>query len=256
MLRKVVALIVFSAFLPGVSFADLGAGTGIAGSKHDMNAVSGLTKDALGRSCAFCHTPHNAQAIGLAPLWNHQPSTVDLTAYKWQAPANKDDITISDPLVGPSRLCMACHDGIVAQEAHGTASGSATGTKMTSHYTDALDADAKRFVENLEVTHPIGFLYADAVAKRNKDADFPELVEASKGFIKGAVGTTFNTRDRSVSLTSKTIAQTLYNGYMTCASCHDVHNSVNAKPEGTHDYNYFLYAKEEGSAICLSCHIK
>jgi hypothetical protein len=61
-----------------------------------------------------------------------------------------------------------------------------------------------------------------------------------------------------VGTSPKKIQDTLYgaDGYMTCASCHDVHNTVNVTPASGHTYNYFLYAQEEGSAICLSCHIK
>jgi hypothetical protein len=256
MLRKVAAVIVFSGLMSGVAFAAGSAGTGIAGSMHDMNAVAGMTGDSMGRSCAFCHTPHNAQATALAPLWNHQPSTVTLDPYVWKAPTNKGITFAGDPLVGPSRLCMACHDGIVAPDSHGTAGGAVGSTGMTSHYTDALNNNAKRFIDDLTVTHPIGFLYADAVTKRNTGADVPELITPDKGFINSPVTASFDTTLRDPSTSSKKIGDTLYNGYMTCASCHDVHNTVNAKPDAGHSYNYFLYAKQEGSAICLSCHVK
>ena len=54
---------------------------------------------------------------------------------------------------------------------------------------------------------------------------------------------------------------------MTCATCHEVHNKENAIQDtyannngNTHTTrtapNYFLYAKETSSLICLSCHIK
>jgi hypothetical protein len=60
---------------------------------------------------------------------------------------------------------------------------------------------------------------------------------------------------------SRTIKSTLYNGsIMTCATCHEVHNKENAAQDAATDGsatpNYFLYAKESNSLICLSCHVK
>ncbi|HJV65550.1 MAG TPA: hypothetical protein VJ550_07455 [Geomonas sp.] len=190
----------------------------------------------------------------------------------------------TDPLIGPTRLCMACHDGVTAVDAHGSANGNidnggtwtlGTTHVMTSSYTDALGHPTLRYINDLQVTHPIGFKYSDAYAARPG-----ELVPSSFGYIVsapyGTAAATFDTHSRfdstgtapgtTFTLSTKKIQDTLYgntnttgtesNGYMTCATCHDVHNTVNAVPDAGHDYNYFLYAKEEGSAICLSCHIK
>ena len=51
------------------------------------------------------------------------------------------------------------------------------------------------------------------------------------------------------------ISDNLVNGNMTCATCHEVHNKDNVA-DANNTYNYFLYAPESGSQICLSCHIK
>jgi hypothetical protein len=152
---------------------------------------------------------------------------------------------------------MACHDGVTAVDSHGSAASYGGGnTKMQSKYTDALGNVSKRFIDDLTVTHPIGFLYEDA-EKRGTN----EIVPQTYGFIAGTPGNDWNTHIGSperlaVGETSKKIKDTLYGGWMTCATCHEVHNTINAVPNGTHSYNYFLYAKEEGSAICLSCHVK
>jgi len=243
--------------MSGLAFAAGTPGTGVVGSMHDMNNVAGMSKDTYGRACAFCHTPHNAQTTALAPLWNHQPSTVTLDPYVWKAPANASIKFADDPLVGPSRLCMACHDGIVAPDSHGTAGGSVGSTGMTAGYTDALGNFAKRSITDLTVTHPIGFKYDLAASARGTT----EIIPSTSGFINTPVTASFDTNnvDRlaGTTTTTKKIKDTLYNGYMTCASCHEVHNTLNAKPDVTGtQYNYFLYAKEEGSAICLSCHVK
>jgi len=230
-----------------VAFAGSLARTGINGSKHDINAVPGYTDDSLKRTCVFCHTPHNVTVQDLAPLWNRAASASALPSYTWISPANS---TIAfhptDPLVGPSRLCMSCHDGVIAVDTHnGAAPMPGPGTVM---------AGAAK-ITSLATTHPIGFLYADAVAARG----LTELVPATSGFIEAGIPTngTFNTNTRvGLTLSAKTIGDTLYGGFMTCASCHDVHNTVNAVPDIPGAYNYFLNAKQEQSAICLSCHVK
>jgi hypothetical protein len=259
MMKKVsVALAIASiAATASVALAGPGAGTGINGSWHDINAAAGYTGDSLGRTCVFCHTPHNAQtADSQVPLWNHAQTKLPLMqAYTWVAPTNKTIAMSADPLIGPSRLCMACHDGSTAVDSHGTAASKPTGTtKMTASYTDGLGNTAKRFITDLTVTHPIGFQYDEAQRVRTS----AEIMPSSNGFITSdIVAASWDTTNRSaVSTSTKKIADTLYGGFMTCATCHDVHNSVNAKPSEGHNYNYFLYAKEEGSAICLSCHVK
>ena len=253
-----------------VALAGPGAGTGINGSWHDINAAVGYTGDSLGRTCVFCHTPHNAIAAdSLVPLWNHAETTLPVMApYAWVAPTNKGIAIAGDPLVGPSRLCMACHDGSTAVDSHGSAGSTPTGTnKMSASYTDGLGNTAKRFITDLTVTHPIGFQYDQAQALRTST----EIVPSTSGFITGAINpVSWNTQSRGAQgdtvnggvitagtgTSAKKIKDTLYGGFMTCATCHDVHNSVNAKPAAGHSYNYFLYAPEEGSAICLSCHVK
>jgi hypothetical protein len=270
MMKKLVILLAFASITAGASMALAGAApkTGVNGSMHDINVVGGGTykADQFQRVCAFCHTPHNELSSGLArlPQWNHAQSTVTLVPYVWASPANAGIAINADPLIGPSRLCMCCHDGVTAVDSHGSA-GSFNGgnTSMTPHYTGALGNDVKRYITDCTVTHPIGFKYADALAARNVGTD-TELVLPTNGYIgdNQLVGVTLNSNIRgSLTYSSKTIANTLYGGYLTCASCHDVHNSVNSVPAAAtvaagNSYNYFLYAQEEDSAICLSCHIK
>jgi hypothetical protein len=276
MKKLAVALVVAGvATTSTVALAGMAAKTGINGSMHDINSAPGnYTHDKFERTCVFCHTPHNAQKISTAgtydaPLWNHKLTQNPLmTAYTWVSPANgvttpnHNAIQINnDPLVGPSRLCMACHDGSTAVDSHGTAGSDANGNHaMTSSYLDGLNNVALRYIQDLSVTHPIGFQYDEAAATRGPK----EIMPSSSGFIAdnalplNGAAATFDTQNRgTLATTSKKIEDTLYAGFMTCATCHDVHNSVNASPKsGSPSYNYFLYAQEEGSAICLSCHVK
>lgn len=246
MLKKLAATIAFASLMAGVAYAGSTAATGVVGSMHDINVAGtgSYTHDTYQRVCVFCHTPHNALANGATPkpLWNHAESTVNIPAYTWSSPANSAiAMNVLDPLVGPSRLCMACHDGLTAVDSHGSAGSQVGSTALNS---------TTRTITDLTVTHPIGFKYADAMTARGAT----ELVPDTTGFLTSAVTAAFDTNTRAgATYTTKTIGDTMYNGYMTCASCHDVHNTVNAVGTG---YNYFIYAKEEGSAICLSCHVK
>lgn len=256
MLKKAAACFALVGLMAGAAYAGSAPQTGINGSMHDMNSFGTIyTHDKSERTCVFCHTPHNAQKTDVnVPLWNHKnaASGPPTTPYKWIAPANVG-IAIADPLAGPSRICMACHDGVTAVDSHGTAGSDVQGTKvMDASYVDGLGNTAKRFIDDLTVTHPIGFTWTDAVAKRPN-----ELVSKELGFITNNVMGNFNSVTRTgMTYSTKLIKDTLYGDIMTCATCHDVHNTVNALPDAGHTYNYFLYAKEEGSAICLSCHIK
>lgn len=262
MLKKLTVAFALTGLAAGAAYAGSLPGTGINKSLHDMNAVAsagalgGSLKDSLDRTCAFCHTPHNAIKNALAdtmPLWNRALGTVDTTAtpYVWQASGNatgpNGQIAISDPLSGPTRLCLSCHDGSIAYDTHGSAGPVAGTTKLSGN----------KVIKDFSITHPIGFSYQDALDQRGSG----ELVSPTMGYITSDVNiASFNTNDRALVTTStKKINDTLWGGVggiMTCASCHDVHNTTNVAGDAGHSYNYFLYAKEEGSAICLSCHVK
>jgi hypothetical protein len=291
MKKKLIVILAVSALYATMAFAGRNPGSGISGSLHDLNYVSvsyntAYQQDDFQRVCIFCHTPHNAiQASGtLDPLWNHAMAPAMPTApYQWAAPANLAAanagsnamaFNLADYLYGPSRLCMSCHDGVTAVDAHGAAGSSgasATGvTNMvtsagTTTYTDGLGATAYRYfnagASTLATTHPIGFKYQDAYVNRGSQ----ELVDvngtAAKFFDTVAPQNVYGSYITGTTVAnSKLIKDTLYDGYVTCASCHEVHNKNNAdnavgvlsgaKP------NYFVWAREEGSALCLSCHKK
>ncbi|MDD2735854.1 MAG: cytochrome c3 family protein [Desulfuromonadaceae bacterium] len=249
MLKKITVAIALTGLMSGAAYAGIVAQTGINGSFHDMNAVAGTTDDSMKRTCAFCHTPHSAVDVNNAPLWNRAASTFDPGIYAWKTPANSAVATVTDPLVGPTRLCMSCHDGSIAYDSHLTAGATAGSV--------SFGAASARKISDFEATHPVGIVYADFAAARPG-----ELVDPATGYITSPsadmLANSFDTKTRTgLTYSSKKIQDTLYSGaYMTCASCHDVHNTVNAKSDTGLTYNYFLLAREEGSAICLSCHIK
>jgi cytochrome c peroxidase len=247
-----------------MSFAGMNARTGVNGSLHDMNIVSGATDDVYGRVCVFCHTPHNAVVQGAnaterLPLWNKTVSVATYQPYQWASPDNLTEIgAIGDPLVGPSRLCVTCHDGSIAVDTHGPAATQSGTLFLSGNRAIGIGA-------NLETTHPIGFSYDDAL-NRNKAAAgsfaaIEEVVAKTARFATAVTptvaGNNYNLVERNG---ARTIESVLFNGTtMTCATCHEVHNKENvAMAAGTNGItpNYFLYAEEKDSLICLSCHVK
>lgn len=280
-MKKILASVVALGCLAaaGSAIAGLPAATGVNGSLHDMNKFVGGNADSMGRVCVFCHTPHHAESnlgqTNTAPLWNRDATQLNYQAYQWVTPANMgtdaDPIAfeIMDPLAGPSRLCMSCHDGVVAVDQHGPAMAQ-TGSRVVSARAN-LGSD-------LTQTHPIGFSYTDIRTRRNAIAGVTsggdsEIVDPEKGFAESITITadtaanqgTYNNVVRKTGA-NKRIKDVLFGGtIMTCASCHEVHNkeNVSQKPyNGLHGKdtskapNYFLYAQEDQSLICLSCHVK
>jgi hypothetical protein len=151
---------------------------------------------------------------------------------------------------------MGCHDGLTAVDSHGPTVGTAAGAPPTGGGTAMTSSG--RYINDLTVTHPIGFLYSDAYAVRGAT----ELMPASSQFIDrvpNAATADTHTRAGWTTLTTK-ISDVLYNGYVTCASCHEVHNTKNSENDpqirGPFKPNYFVRAREQNSALCLSCHIK
>ncbi|MBJ6801018.1 cytochrome C [Geomonas propionica] len=276
------AVVLGSMAVAGVAMAGMSARTGVNGSLHDMNAVV-TNADSMARVCVFCHTPHNAEANSAlnpeanAPLWNHKAGTATYLPYVWVTPLNQKDsggadfgpLSGTEALQGPSRLCMTCHDGSIAVDQHGKAVEQ-IGTKKMGD----INSGRANLTGDLTKTHPIGFNYEDIRTLRNTAATGgladattgdTEIVSSDQKFAT-AVDTavaqgTYNTVER---LGTKKIKDVLFQGnIMTCASCHEVHNKENVIQDNyvagsgmSGAPNYFLYAKEAQSLICLSCHIK
>jgi hypothetical protein len=261
-MKKIVMMMALVALCATTAYAGLNARTGVNGSQHDMNTFGGGTDDVYGRVCVFCHTPHNADitVAEAAPLWNHEQSAVEFLPYEWATPENIP-LVIADPMVGPSRLCLSCHDGVVAVDQHGPSvpfAGSAGGVLAGGRGDIGNSGDLFGLTDD----HPIGFSYVDAVTERNTaDLLEGEVVPVNEFFATdidtNQAGGTYNLVTRAG---GRMIQDVLYGGeIMTCASCHEVHNKENVvQLIGTNGItpNYFLYAQEDQSLICLSCHIK
>ncbi|NOX97082.1 MAG: cytochrome c3 family protein [Nitrospirae bacterium] len=184
------------------------AAAGITGSAHDFSGESWT-----GEICNVCHTPHNAGSE-LVPLWNHATTATDpFTLYT----SSTLDATPGQP-EGVSKACLSCHDGTVAIDSFGGATGSTT---LASNDDHNLGTD-------LSNDHPISFTYDAALATTD--------------------GGLYNPTTETSGLGSTIEADMLVSGKVECSSCHDVHNS-----SGLDD---LLVKSNATSALCLTCHDK
>jgi hypothetical protein len=246
---------------PGIPGAgDNTPGSGLYGSVHDLtNKVPGgstytFTSDTVQqRICVYCHTPHHAHYVGedpavtadYLPLWSHDVSTVTYTPYVSATFNDKGGMTMNpdDPLTGPSRLCMSCHDGITAVDNYyGNTNGHRIANQGTTFESMAVISP------NGQTNHPLGFSMMDVIpgqagATHQDNAAILSLTNASV-YQNGLTGTT-----------APTIFSRLWNGnIMTCSSCHDVHNNLNKVSYNPSVPNFLLLGSQKTSGICLSCH--
>jgi len=264
MKKQIISLVALASIAAGYTMAYAAAGSnggGIVGSKHDMNlflTTNGGVKDTDTRTCAYCHTPHHAAAPGQMVDVTVGPDTVSYEAYTplWSRTltnGNYDqygsatfnpaaDGKFYDPMAGPSRLCMSCHDGSIAVDSYYGKTGTVAerGDDQMNYF--GSNHFAVGLSSGLSNDHPVGFVYDELALDTVKY----ELKPATATFAGG----------------TKTIdsAMTEVQGVgrvMTCASCHDVHNGpsvLNKAPASGR--GYFLLASQTDSALCLSCHDK
>jgi len=202
----------------------LGVAGTLSGSAHDFSTAGWNTG---AKVCVTCHTPHKSDtSVADAPLWNHKLQTTNYTLYS--SPTTK--ASIGQP-GGNSKLCLSCHDGTVAIDSFGGATGSTmisnAAYKATSNIGTSLNDD-----------HPIGFTYDTALATANGSLHDPAAKNVTIGSSPTKSGTV--------------AALMLFSGKMECSSCHDVHNTFAVGANGTG----MVKMAAAGSAICLACHNK
>jgi predicted CXXCH cytochrome family protein len=164
-------------------------GASVVGSKHDFSSSGTSTyKTNSPQVCITCHTPHNAKADNLAPLWNHASTTTTFTLYS----STTLNATTGQP-AGTTKACLSCHDGTVAVDSYGTNSGTKLATGGVKLGSDLSD------------DHPVSFTYDAALA-------------TADGGLKSPV---------SASLVVTGVNVPLFSGKLECASCHDVHDNAN-----------------------------
>jgi len=206
------------------------AGT-ITGSKHDLAKYTGAGAEI----CVVCHTPHNSDSsVTDAPLWNHTLSVTAQADYIVYASGTLDGDTTGGP-TGISKLCLSCHDGSVAVDSFGGATGTdAAKIGATAETTYALIGT------DLSNDHPISFNYGTA---------------ASTDGALHPVTTSVVIGDTTADSKTTTIDGLLFNGQLECASCHDVHNKFTVASTRLAT-NKLLRVTMDKSALCLTCHNK
>ncbi len=277
---------------PGDRFSNTG---GIANTRHNMTQSSiGILANGInpmdavrnnyGEVCVYCHTPHGANANVQLPLWNRTIKATQYTTYNELGTAS-----LTQPVTQPgvnSLACLSCHDGQVAVDsiinmpgtggynaAQATSVDKAWLSTWTNNVASGYQAAdhwgikdgeclvchsgtlGKNFGDftifaigtDLRNDHPVGIRYP-----AQGDFNQPDTVFASvKFFDNGSPGAGNGRPDKG--------EVRMYNtgdGYeVECSSCHDPHG-VPSSGAGSTFISSFLRVKNEGSALCLTCHVK
>lgn len=255
-------LILFS----GISLSSIVTG------KHDLSVLTcgaGFCSSNEDEICIFCHTPHNALVVdsqgNRLPLWNRSIARNDIggaggpfTVYA----STTLNATVGQPS-GVSLLCMSCHDGVTAINSLinfgknnpivmagfdqlgdvynttfpnfpganiGGAIDPATGGYPQSYAPYGGAGTVNVNTKRLDDDHPVSFVFNSALAT----ADGGLVTPVSTSYVDSA---------------SKL---RLFGGKLECATCHNAHE------DGTFaagDYP-FLRMSNNGSAMCITCHLK
>lgn len=227
----------------GVLLAGQWATAGIVGSKHDLTSTGGSPWNGDNdQVCIYCHTPHNASTV--APLWNRQLPTQSFTPYQ-SGSFDGTFVEVGGQPTGESLLCLSCHDGITAMNAllHGTSNMEGGFAQLGlvyypgSAFTDGPGPNiGENFpgsggsgfaVDNLSNDHPVSFVFDQALIDADAAGGAVKLVKPSSGSAIRLFGPA--------------------NNRLECSSCHSVHDDT---------YEPFLCRSNEGSALCLTCHLR
>ncbi len=138
-----------------VSVLPLTASAGLRETPHNLSprrggvAAAGRSVPMSGRDdlCFFCHTPHSAAAQ--RGLWNQELAPVIYKLYE----SSTTQAQVQQP-TGSSRLCLSCHDGVIAK---GGIKGDADSTLGT----------------DLSDDHPVSFVYDQSLATRRRELVSP-----------------------------------------------------------------------------------
>jgi len=230
----------------------------VANTKHNLSVTGSGTVKATSESqiCVFCHTPHGAETIPGAPLWNRKLSGATYTPYTSSSiEANAAELAAGPG--GTSKLCLSCHDGTMALGNVNVLNGQAnqsialTGTAPGGTMPTGPGANTG-FTRNIGVDltndHPISFTYDSALASRDGELRVPDGIN---------VGT------RSVGVKPKLPLEA---GQMQCSTCHDPHLRETDPLKGAAKFLRLNRLQEQtplggtfsdtGDIVCLACHDK
>lgn len=203
-------------------FTSFSYGQGLKHSHHDF------TGKAWGSNsrCKPCHAPHNISVDKAEkPIWFSEISLDTFITF-----ADNTKTRGNGEPTGKSKLCLSCHDGLVAMGTYHESMFfySIAGTRIKPFY-----------------DHPISVLYADNLLNN-------KLKLRNQHTALSGLGGTIET-------------DMLENGYLECTSCHDTHLFRNNKgcaschhkgkgANNTFTKSVTLWKSNYRSALCLTCH--
>ena len=238
------------------------AAAGIVGSMHDFSSAAPASGgNTVAQICVYCHTPHGADTIPGAPIWNRfVDETIDYGFYG-SASATMD----GDASAGPgsvSRACLSCHDGTQALDALRNMPGTGSTPNPTpidnlvnGTIRDLIEGDTNTPGVGLDNDHPIGMNYCAAPTGSTildsttcVDTSFSDAsTNGTRFFIEAAANApdaVFQKYDLPL------FGSTGDNARVECATCHDPHQGDQTIS------TTFLRVKSDASEICLTCHTK
>lgn len=189
--------------------ASAAAQTQVARTVHNLSATGPGTvraQEPVG-ACVFCHTPHNARPS--RGLWNHDLPGVTYTPYQ----SSTMKAVVNQP-TGSSRLCLSCHDGILALGKVRVKPHNDLGLTSMGPINRAMSLGT-----DLSNDHPISFLYDSALALNDGELVDPMALPKTAPLDE--------------------------NQQMQCTSCHDPHDNR---------WGDFLRVSPQFGEDCTVCH--
>jgi len=263
MKKQILAVVAVLALSAGSAYAaavTAGPREGVVGSEHDMRTKAGLT-ETQDRVCVYCHTPHHADTSAAAlkaPLWSRGSNGSTYVAYA----SSTFTVAGSDPAVGTTRLCLSCHDASLALDNYYGSGKTIAGGGTEIDAADTYGHPNIGAGQTLNNDHPVGMdLLALGCATSPTDNTSSTPGNASCGtwaYIRNLTDS-LNAVPYLGNGRGVTVNERLFDDgthlYMTCATCHDVHNKKN-EDLAAGGQNYFVLAPQAGSKLCITCHIK
>jgi len=231
-----------------VSITVEGYAIDIRSTKHNLSATGpGSIKAVAGveptqQICIYCHTPHRGKPD--SPLWNHTLSP----RLSYVLPESPTQLSRpSNPPDGDSRLCLSCHDGMVAVGAVVHMRGGPTTISMHNvgakeELMPSVQGSITNLGSDLSGSHLVSIAYNNDL-KMDKD----------KQCVAGIVYFGLRFPEEVLPPVRLRPTDNLYKGKpgfagmgVQCTSCHDAHDDKHGK--------FLLIDLNKFDDLCLSCH--